>query len=289
MKIVTDSGADLLFEPRVVQALGVETVPLRVSINDRSYREDVDINCEDFYKLLTSTNALPVTSPPSVNDFVRVYKRIAQEDPDILSIHISSGLSETYNEAIAAAKQVPEARITHYDAKSLSVEVGWMIEAASKAIRAGWPTERILPLMDTIKENSETILTLNELKYLINGGRISHLRGLMANLLNIKPILCIEKSNGTLSQLGQERTYEKALKGLLKYISTKHKKGSQLRMQVVHSFSHESAAEFKYELDKHFDVSWLPVGAMSLVLGAHTGPSMVGVAFADQSIFDKLP
>jgi len=289
MKIVTDSGADLLFTDEVLKTIEVEILPLVVNLEDKSYREDIDITTQDFYNLLEATDALPTTSLPPTGDFAEVYKKLGKDGEEVLSIHISSGLSGTFNSAVAGGELVPEVNVTHFDAKTLSAAVGWMVEAASRAIKAGWPMEKIIEMLARIREGSESIYTLKELKYLINGGRISHMKGLIASLLNIKPIIGVEKKGGTYVQMGQERTFNRALDGLVKQMKKLHPEGSRLRVQVLHALNPVAAEILREKIDKVFQVSWLPIGSMSLVLGAHTGPSMVGVAFAPQEIFDELP
>ncbi len=289
MKIITDSGADLMFPQEIRDQIDVKIVPLNVSLDDKTYREGIDITTEQFYDLLVKSHNMPTTSQPSAGDFAEAYREIAKSDPEILSIHISSGLSGTLNSALAGAKMVPEANITHYDAKTLSAAAGWMVEAASKAIKAGWDKMQIVKLLDRISAGTESVYTLKELRYLINGGRISHMKGLIASLLNIKPIIGVEKVKGTYVQLGQERTFSRALDGLVKQITSRHTLGSDLRVQVLHAFNLEGAQELREKIDQLFNCHWLPIGSMSLVLGAHTGPSMVGVAYAPQAIFDDLP
>lgn len=289
MKIVTDSGADLLFPEEVLNQIEARVLPLVVNLDDKSYREDIDITTQEFYDLLASTKSLPTTSLPPAGDFAEAYKELGKEGDEILSIHISSGLSGTYQSSVTGAQMAPDVKVTNFDGKTLSAAVGWMVEAASRAVRAGWPKEKIINLLEKIREGSDSIYTLKELKYLINGGRISHMKGLVASLLNIKPIIGVEKENGTYAQLGQERTFNRALDGLVKHMQKLHKPGTALRVQVMHALNPEGAELLREKIDKVFNVSWLPIGPMSLVLGAHTGPSMVGVAFAPQSIFDELP
>ena len=289
MKIVTDSGADLIFTPQKLKEIDVEIVPLVVTLDDKSYREGIDIDPEKFYDLLSKTEGLPVTSQPSAGDFAEVYRRLAKSDPEILSIHISSGLSGTFNAAKAGAEMVPEAKVTLFDAKTLSAAVGWMIEAASREIKVGWAMDKILGMLERIRQGTDSIYTLKELKYLISGGRISHMKGLIASLLNIKPMIGVEKVNGTYEQLGQQRTFNKALDGLANHITKTHPAGSKLRVQALYSNNKEGAEILREKIDKMFDCSWLPLGPMSLVLGAHTGPSMVGVAYASQDVFADIP
>jgi len=269
--------------------LSIHIVPLVVTLDGRSYREDVDIQPKEFYRLLAATDSLPVTSQPSAGDFAEVYRRLAVTDADILSIHMSSGLSGTFNAAKAGAELAPEANVTHVDTKTLSAAAGWQVEAAARAAQAGWTKERILALIERIGEASDSIYTLKELKYLIHGGRISHMKGLIASVLNIKPLIGVEKEGGTYAQLGQVRTFKRAVKGLVELIAKQHAPGSELRVQVLHSNNPEGAAMLREEIEQRFDCTWLPVGPMSLVLGAHTGPSMVGVAYAPVAAFADIP
>jgi DegV family protein with EDD domain len=289
MQIVTDSGVDISPEQLAKLDMDIHFVPLVVTLDGKSYREDVDIQPPEFYRLLAETDSLPTTSQPSAGDFAEVYRRLATTDPDILSIHMSSGLSGTVNSARAGAKLVPEADVTIVDTKTLAAAPGWQIEAAVRALKAGWSKEQILALMERVGAATDSIFTLQDLKYLIHGGRISHMKGLIASLLNIKPMIGVEKAGGTYEQLGQARTFKGAVKGLVKIMVKQHAPGSGMRVQVLHSYNPEGAAELREQIDQRFDCTWMPGGFMSLVLGAHTGPSMVGVAYASLADYPDLP
>jgi DegV family protein with EDD domain len=285
MQIVTDSGTDVHLPPEQMAGLNLHVLPLSVTLDGRTYREGLDIQPEEFYRLLAATEGMPVTSLPSVGSFAETYRRLAATDPDILSIHISSGLSGTCDAARLGASQVPEANVTVVDTKTLSAAAGWQVEAACRAAQAGWSKERITALLARIGEASESLYTLNELKYLIHGGRISHMKGLIASLLNIKPLIGVEKVRGTYVQRGQARAFKGAIRGLVELVARDHAPGSALRVQVLHAANPEGAALLRAEVDQRFDCTWLPVGPLSLVLGAHTGPSMVGVAYAPLAAF----
>jgi DegV family protein with EDD domain len=289
MRIVTDSGIDLLFPSERLAELDIHVVPLVVTLDGQSFRENVDIQSDEFYRLLAATDSLPTTSQPSVGDFAELYRQLATSDPDILSIHMTSGLSGTLNAAQAGAKLVPEANITFVDTKTLSAAAGWQVEAAARALKARWPMRQVLALLERIGAASDSAYTLQELKYLIHGGRISHMKGLIASILNLKPLIGVEKVNGTYVQLGQERSFKRAVRGLVDRIAERHALGSALRVQVLHSQNPQGAAMLRELVDQRFDCTWLPVGPMSLVLGAHTGPSMVGVAYAPAAVFADIP
>ena len=289
MNIVTDSGTDLSLRPEQLAELNIHIVPLVVTLDGKTYREDVDIQPDEFYRLLAATDSLPTTSQPPAGVFAEVYRRLAATDADILSIHMTSGLSGTFGSAQAGAALVPEANVTFVDTKTLSAAAGWQVEAAARAVKAGWPMPEILDLLERISAATESAYSLEELKYLIHGGRISHMKGLIASVLNLKPLIGVEKVNGTYVQLGQVRSFKGAIRGLVDGIADKHAAGSALRVQVLHSQNPKGAGMLRELIDERFDCTWLPMGPMSLVLGAHTGPSMVGVAFAAEEAFAGMP
>lgn len=289
MHIVTDSGTDVGLSPEELAALNIEIVPLTVQLAGQTYQEGLDIDPESFYKLLGDTDELPTTSQPSVGTFKALYERLAESNPEILSVHISSGLSGTINSATTAAEMVPQARITVIDTKTLSAGAGWQVLAAALAARAGWPLDRITATLEEISAATESIYTLNDLTYLIHGGRISHIKGLLASVLNIKPIIGVEKEGGTYYQIGQSRSFKKAVGSLVDQIEEHHPAGSRLRVQVLHADNPSGADDLHEQIEDRFDCHWLQRGRISLVLGAHTGPSMVGVAFAPESAFQAVP
>jgi DegV family protein with EDD domain len=289
MQIVADSGSAPCLSAAEWAALGIHVVPLTVTLDGISYREGLDIDARAFYPLLAASSNMPTTSQPSAGDFATLYRRLAASDPEILSIHLSSGLSGTVSSAHAGAALVPEANITIVDTKTLSAAAGWQVEAAARAVQAGWNKERILTLLQRINDATDSIYTLKELRYLIHGGRISHMKGLLASLLNIKPVIGVEKVRGTYVQMGQMRSFQHAVKGLVDLMAKQHAPGSALRVQVLHAENEEGAAMLREQIEQRFACTWLPLGHIALVLGAHTGPTMVGAAFAPVATFGDAP
>ncbi len=284
MQIVSDRGMDLSAEQ--LHGLDIHLVPLLLTLDGRTYESGVDIQPDEFYRLLAASERFPTTSQPSPGDFVALYRRLAAHDPDILSIHISSGLSGTVNAARIAASMVPEANVTIVDSKTLSGAQGWQVEAAARAVRAGWPRERVLELVARVREATDTVFTLQTLRYLIHGGRISHLKGLLGQVLNVKPVIAVEKAAGTYVQAGQARSLERAILKLADHVASQHPLGSALRLQVLHGRNHSGAALLRQALAERFQCTWLPTGPIAPVLGAHTGPGLVGVAYAPSTAFE---
>lgn len=289
MQIVTDSGTDVGLSPEELADLNITIVPLTVTLDGKTYREGVDIQPAEFYDLLDASENMPTTSQPSAGDFAEVYRRFAAQGEEILSIHMSSGLSGTYNSALAAAQMVPEAKITHYDTKTLTAAAGWQVKAAARVIKAGGSVTEALALAKRIGDAAESIYTLNDLSYLIHGGRISHMKGLIASMLNLKPIIGVEKVHGTYIQMGQARTFKRALQGLVDRAKNFYPAGAEVYTQVLYSFNPEGGQMLRDLVDKTFKCHWLPMGPMSLVLGAHTGRTMVGLAIADAEVMEAIP
>lgn len=288
MQIVTDRGLDLSAK-QLARLDNVHFVPLSLTLEGKTYLSGEDIQPEEFYALLAATDEFPTTAQPPAGDFAQLYQRLAQRDPDILSIHISAGLSGTMNSALEGAKLAPEANVTHFDTMTLSGVGGWMVEAASYALKAGWPLARILELLERFRAETDTLYTLDEMRYLIHGGRISHIKGLLASVLNIKPVIGVAKEDGRYAQRGQARTFRRAINRLVDLVAEKHAPGSHLLAQVMHARNPKAADMLREGLSRVFDCSWLPTGPIAPVLGAHTGPSMIGVGFAPGSLLDGLP
>ncbi|MDW7754371.1 MAG: DegV family protein [Brevefilum sp.] len=287
MQIVTDSGFDL--SPQQKGDFKFHALPLKITLSGVSYRSSIDIQSEEFYTLLKKTGDMPITSTPSPGEFLEIYEKVAEKDPDILSIHISSGLSGTYNSARTAVEQFKGANITLVDTRSLSVEMGWQLEAAIKAVQAGWPVDKILELLTKVREASEVVFTLPDLSYLIHGGRISHLKGLLASLLGIKPLIGVDKADGKYYDRGKARTFKRAVQAIPTYIANRIPHGTTLRAQIAHANNPEGAIQLRQEMDKLFSCKWLQECSISPVLGAHTGQGLVGVVFAPLDQMPKLP
>jgi DegV family protein with EDD domain len=286
--ILTDAGADLTAEQ--TEGLVIHSVPLTFTLDGETYRSGIDIEPAAFYELLAGTKSFPTTSQPAPGDFAAVYHRlVAAGDRDILSIHISSGLSGTLNAARLGAEQVPEAHVNFVDTLTLSAAQGWEVEAASRMNQAGWPLERILATLDRIRSATELFYTLETLKYLEHGGRISHIQALLGQILDLKPIIGVEKVHGTYVVHARERSMKRALQKLVEILVEQFGTGQPMRMQVLHGHNAAGAAEMVSLLAQRFVAHILPVGAIAPVLGAHTGPGLVGVCAAPLTAFADIP
>lgn len=243
MQIVTDRGCDI--SDQQANGLDIHLAPMKLTLDGKTYSSGIDLAAEEFYTLMENTESMPVTSQAAVGDFVELYEKVSKSDPEILSIHISSGLSGTLNSAQTAASMVPNAKITHWDSLTLSAPQAWQVEAAALGAKAGWSMQQILDMLAKIRQATEGIFTVETLKYLIHGGRISHLQGMIASLLQIRPIMAVEKEIGKYYTLGKERTTPKALAKLAESITKFYPEGTPLRAQMLHAKNPKSVEILK--------------------------------------------
>ena len=286
MQIVTDSAADLT--PAMLQELQVHAVPLSIHLDGKNYQSGIDLQPAEFYHLLENTESFPTTSQPAAGDFAALYRQLAQTDPDILSIHISSGLSGTLNTARAGAAMVPEARVTFFDSMTLSSPLGWMVQAAAHAVQLNWSKERIIAQLEQMQPRTQGLFTLKTLKYLIHGGRISHMKGLVASMLNIKPIIGPEKIKGMYESFAQEIPWKRALNRIPEIVAQMFPEGQALRVQLLHGDDMEGVEFLREAINKKFKCQFDPVNVVAPVLGAHTGPTVVGMGVGDPAVFSGL-
>jgi DegV family protein with EDD domain len=286
MQIVTDRGCDISAEQ--MADLNIHFAPMRLTLDGKTYSSGEDLSSEEFYDLLETTESLPVTSQATAGDFAKIYTKLAETDPEILSIHISTGLSGTYNSAVAGAEMAPTAHVTHWDTMTLSCPEAWQVEAAAHAIQMGWPIKDILGLLSRIRDGAEGIYTVENLRYLIHGGRISHIQGLLASLLQIRPVIAIGKEDGKYYTVAKERTTHRALQKMAQSITNFYPEGTILRTQLLHGKNFEAIAIIKEEMEKLFECVWAPTMRVGPILGAHTGGSLAGMCIGPMAVMEEV-
>lgn len=274
MKIVTDSAVDLPEE--MFAQFGIERMPLLISFGKEMLRSGIDIGPEEFYRRLAeNVDHLPTTSQPSPGEFVDLYRRVGATDKDILSIHVSSGLSGTINSARQAAQHCPELNITHVDTKTLSAAEGFQVVAAAQAIRRGWPVPKILERLKQVAEQTEIFFTLDTLHYLQKGGRIGRVQAMAGALLNLKPVITVDKGPGTYITVAKARSMAKSVAIIAEHVYEKVKQFPAW-VHVLHTNSPDMARQLADLIREKLPTAQLTCGQIVPVLGVHTGPGCVG-------------
>jgi DegV family protein with EDD domain len=275
MKIVTDCAADMTNEE--LEQLGVIQAPLFIQFPEGEV-SSADISADEFYNRLEAMRpAIPTTAQPSAGIFAELYRKIAEKDKEILSIHISSGLSGTINSAHDGGGQAaPEANVNYWDTLTLSGGERFQVMAAALALKAGWAMEALQERLKKIREKTEVIYTLDTLEYLARGGRIGRVKALAGALLNLKPVIRVD-SDGKYSTVGNGRTLNKSMGMIADNIREKYGT-TPLWVTVLHGRFAEKADLLTNEFKEKLNIAKLEVMRISPVLGVHTGPGIVGAA-----------
>jgi DegV family protein with EDD domain len=285
MKIITDSAADLT--PEDTQNLGIIVAPLQIHFPEGMVNSE-DITRDEFYdRLRAMWPQIPSTSLPPAGLFADLYRKLAAFKEEILSIHISSGLSGTINSARLGAKEVSEALIEHVDTMTLSGGERFQVIAAALMARAGRSKEAILEHLQKIRESTELIYTLETLAYLAKGGRIGRVQALAGLLLQIKPVIKVDKADGKYSTVGKERTVQKSLALIADHLQKTYG-STALWISVMHGQFTEQAENLANVLRARLNIAHLEILRISPVLGVHTGPGIVGAAAVPMALMEDL-
>ena len=286
MKIVTDCAAELTNEE--AEALDVQVAPLFIQFPEGEI-ESNKLSPDDFYQRLKNmAPRIPTTAQPSAGIFANIYRKLVESGEEVISIHISSGLSGTIESARLGATQLGGKFVDMVDSFTLSGGERFQVLAAALAARAGRSKEFILERIVKIRDMTEVIFTLETLEYLRRGGRIGRVQALAGSLLHIKPIIHVDKADGKYSTIGKERTIPKALEAITKHVVKIYGNTTPLWVSVLHGQFVEQANQLSDMVREKMNVGKLEVLRISPVLGVHTGPGVVGLAVVPIDLMDGL-
>jgi DegV family protein with EDD domain len=285
MKIVTDCAADMPLEER--ELLGIVEAPLYIQFPEGEINS-AEMTADEFYDRLEAMRpAIPTTSLPSEGVFSSIFNKLSETSKQILSLHISSGLSGTFNSAKNGGKQIKNAEVTVVDTMTLSGGERFQVLAAAWAARAGWSIQSILERLTKIRASTEVIYTLETLEYLARGGRIGRVQALAGSLLKIKPVIRVDRKDGKYSTVGKNRTIQQSLTSITDHIVYMY--GSiPIWATILHGRLSESAELLSRMFQDRLNVKKLEVLRISPVLGVHTGPGIVGAAILPMNLVEDL-
>ncbi|GIO10753.1 hypothetical protein J19TS2_03080 [Cohnella xylanilytica] len=276
--IVTDSTADIPREVR--ERLGIEMVPLRVHIGGEEYLDNVTLQPAEFYEKLRQSATLPKTSQPSPSDFYEIFKRHTDEGRAVISIHLSSAMSGTYQSALLAQSMLEgEGDVTVVDSKSASYGYGMMVVLAAELARQGVGRDEILERIGRLKRETKLYFLVDTLEYLHKGGRIGRASALFGTLLNIKPILTID-DEGYVNALDKVRGQKRAYARIVELLEADFGSGPVDMSAVVTPGRTEMADELIAVLKERFQVREYNRSEIGPVIGTHAGPGTVGIFFS---------
>jgi DegV family protein with EDD domain len=271
VRVVTESTADI--PPKMAARLGITIIPSYVVFGSDTYRDGVELTRQQFYQKLAETRVIPTTAAPAPAIYEEVYRRLAEETEQIVSIHLASRLSALHNSASVAARGVKEARIAVIDSEQVTMGYGWMAIAAAEAARRGEALEQIVALVEGMKRRSWVLAVLDTLEYIHRGGRVGWVQAMIGTLLQIKPI--IEIRMGEVGLVERARTLERSLGRLLDLIEAF---GPLERAIVLHANVPDRAERVADRLQAIAPGWERLVGQAGVTIASHAGPGAVGIA-----------
>ena len=269
--LVTDSTCDL--PKSVVKDKNITVIPLNVHFGEETFLDGIDLQSNEFFEKLSTSEIHPQTSQPSVGRFVETYNDLLKKHDSILSLHISSKLSATYNSALQAQKEIGNEKIKVIDSMNGTLGLGAIVHHIADLNQKGESFENLVNEAEKIIPNAIFMGLVPTLEYLAKGGRIGKARAFMGSLLKIKPIL--SAVDGEIQSVGKARTLIKGMD----FIVDEMKNRKISKLFIVHANHEERANLLKEKTKDLIDPKDIIIAEFGPVVGTHLGPGSFGVGF----------
>ncbi len=276
VKIITDSTSDIPQD--MAEELGIRVVPIYVRFDDKIYRDGVDIQSDEFYEMLATSPRHPATSQPTPEDFESVYNEYCEDVDGIVSIHVSSKISGTYNSAMIAQKMLgSRCPIEVVDSQFNSAGLALITMAAARLANAGEGLEAVMAEVRRAISQVHMFGVFETMKYLARSGRVSRAIVTAANILKVMPLLTFHE--GEIVRSGLVRSISQGMDRLYKFVEIKK---NIMELVIVHSAVPEQAEKLKKRLGWLFPEEQITTLKMGAGLGVHGGPGVLLVGLRQE-------
>jgi DegV family protein with EDD domain len=274
IKIVTDSTCDL--PPGWISRYGLTVVSINIQFGLETFYEGQTIGPAAFYQRIKAEGALPTTSQPAVGEFSQVYQRLADNGSEILSIHLTSKLSGTWQSATLAARQMQDqVKVYVVDSLTSSVGLGLMVREAALLAEAGLDAAEIVARLEARRPQIHVFIMLKDLRYARMSGRVGRLRELLASLLHVKPIISVDE--GALIPVERARSQQKGFERMVE-LATERVGQTPVHLGVTHALAPGQAADLLALARSQLNCQETFMADLALSLAVHFGPGTVGFA-----------
>lgn len=236
-----------------------------------------DLMLDDLFARLRAGGSHPTTSQPTPEQFAVLFR--ASRRP-VLAVTISSGLSGSLNSADQALSLATNTPVTLHDARTLSAAQAFQVHAAMTARARGLGMAEAVRWMQQVHEETELYFTIDTLEYLRRGGRIGLVQAKLGSMLNLKPVVTVDKSTGTYTNAARARSWGKAIDAIAQQVTVRFGEGTPLRVALVYGDAHEDAERLQERLRERHELLWSGFARVGVALAVHTGPRAVGLAAA---------
>jgi DegV family protein with EDD domain len=278
IRIVTDSTSYL--PTGFAEQHDLPVVPLKISVNGVFSREFVEMTADVFYAK-QKAGAKSGTTQPGPEDFIAVYtKLLANPDDEVLSIHLSAGMSGTLNSAYIAAEQTDPRRIHLYDVRTAGLCLGFMVMEAIRLAAGGANMDDIIAALDGMQPRTHIYFLVGTMRYLIEGGRIGKAAGVAASILQIKPILTVK--DGIVDVFERPRTMRTARDRMWAIIDQAVVRGIE-HIGFHYAGNRAEVEAMQTEFTRRTGIPSV-LSQLGPVIGCHTGPETVAVVIVDKAV-----
>lgn len=273
IKLVIDCASEIM--AKEAEELGIISLPMKVSFGDDEYIPGITLTTDEFFGKLKQSKDLPHTSQINAYDYVETLRPLLENGDEVFCMVMSSGLSGSHNSLLLAEKELNNSRLVVFDTLSVTFAYKALVLEALKLIKQGITLSKLKEAMEQLKQKVRLVAIIDNVKYLVKGGRLSLAKGMIVEALNIKPIIAIEE--GLVKMKGKAFGYGMAKKSLLKLIQNID---TSYPIYYGHSANVEKGQDFKRFIEDQLHLTFVePICSIGPVIGTHAGPNCVGLVY----------
>lgn len=274
--VVTDSTAYIPKEIR--EQNHIHMIPLQVVFGEKTYREETELDWRSFYKEVKNHDELPTTSQPSFGELIALYEELSKTYDAVISIHLSSGISGTYNSAASANAMIDHIEVYPFDSEISCLAQGFYALKAAQLIKDGADSpEAVIKELEEMKKTVRAYFMADDLSHLQRGGRLNSAQAFIGGLLKIKPILHFD--NKVIVPFEKIRTRKKAVSRIFELFDEDARKGIPMQAAVIHANREEEAGDIIEELSRKYPHVEFYKSYFGAVIGTHLGEGAIGIAW----------
>jgi len=277
--IIVDSACDL--PQTLLDTYQINMIPINIIFDKHHFLDKVTLSPDNFYSLLDEYSMFPTTSQPSIKALEKLYSMLLDNYEHIISLHLSSSLSGTYNAATLAARNFPAEKIAVVDTRHLSTSYGLIVQRVAESVNKRRSFKKIVTLAESLPEKTTILVSVKNLKYMVRGGRVSPLKGTVAKLLNLKPIVSLDKK-GNSTLYGKAFSFNANIKKITRMVSSHNKKRPIDKYAIGHAHNKKEAKILEKKLTLVLGKPAEYIMDISPVIGSHAGVGAVSVSYIEK-------
>lgn len=276
IRVITDSSCDL--PQHILDEYNIGVAPLHIMIDEENYIDGIEISHEEYYERCAAAKNLPKTSQPSPGDILNLIQESLKEYKHVLSVNLSSVLSGTFQTVSMVKNSIGEV-VTAFDTRNGSIGVGMQVLKACELIKKGLSISEIIKELTAYRDSLDVLVYLETLENAVKGGRVSKVQYFAASMLNVKPLVFVDKEDGYVKVKEKIRGEKKALRHIINTIKEKNIDFSNRVIGVTHAGCMDRATEFMNMLKAEIQPKEILFHSMGPVIGSYAGAGAVYVCF----------